>query len=90
MRNLYIIGPQSTGKTNLVNALEKTLELDADKVTTQQTLVIHEVARTVSKEKGFHRDDITTSPKRAFQLQQHILKAQHNAEITACASSESS
>jgi nicotinamide riboside kinase len=90
MRNLYIIGPQSTGKTTLVNALEKTFEPDADKVTTQQPLVIHEVARTVLKEKGFHRDDITTSPKRAFQLQQHILEAQYNAEITACASNKSS
>jgi nicotinamide riboside kinase len=90
MRNLYIIGPQCTGKTTLVNALEKTYELDTDSVSTQQPIFIREVARTVLKDKGFHRDDITKSATRAFQLQQHILEAQYNAEVTACASNASS
>jgi nicotinamide riboside kinase len=90
MKNLYIIGPQCTGKTTLVNALEKTFDIDRDKISTQQSMFIREVARTVLNEKGFHRDDITKSPTRALQLQQHILEAQYNAEITACASNESS
>jgi nicotinamide riboside kinase len=92
MRNVYIIGPQCTGKTTLVNALEKAFRHDADKALTggqQQPLILREVARTVLKEKGFIREDITTSPTRALQLQQHILEAQHTAEATARASTPS-
>jgi nicotinamide riboside kinase len=76
MRNTYIIGPQCTGKTTLVNALEKVFRHDthgASSADPQQPLIIREVARTVLKEKGFIREDITTSPTRALQLQQHIL-----------------
>jgi nicotinamide riboside kinase len=93
MRNTYIIGPQCTGKTTLVNALEKVFRHDthgASSADPQQPLIIREVARTVLKEKGFIREDITTSPTRALQLQQHILEAQHRAEATACASKTSS
>jgi nicotinamide riboside kinase len=92
MKNIYIIGPQCTGKTTLVNALEKAFEYSArsSSVGPQQPLIIREVARTVLREKGFNREDITMFPARALQLQQHILEAQHLAEAAACASNASS
>jgi nicotinamide riboside kinase len=82
MKILYIIGAQSTGKTTLVNALEEHFDLcrSPQEARPSQPLIIREVARTVLKEKGFNREDITTSPTRALQLQKHILDAQHNAE----------
>ncbi|KAJ4288054.1 hypothetical protein N0V90_012071 [Kalmusia sp. IMI 367209] len=82
-RHIYIIGAQCTGKTTLVNALEAELAslTDAQKrrLISRPTF-IREVARTVLKEKQFRREDITTSPARALQLQQHILDAQLSAE----------
>ena len=81
MKDVYIIGAQSTGKTTLVNALAKDLTGDA---IPQRPKVIHEVARTVQIEKGFSREDITTSPVRALQLQKHILEAQYSAQMATC------
>jgi nicotinamide riboside kinase len=78
--NIYIIGPQSTGKTTLVNALEKSF-INSDDVT--QPTYIREVARTVLKTYNFTRDDITNSPIRALELQELILKAQRTAEEAA-------
>ena len=86
MRNLYVIGPQCTGKTTLVNALEEAYAIDTkleSENVTPQPAIVREVARTVLKEKGFSREDITTSPARAFELQKYILEAQFEAETTA-------
>lgn len=80
MKNLYVVGAQCTGKTTLVNALEDDYKSNNIGRNLPQPSVIREVARTVLKEKGFNRDDITTSPARALQLQQHILDAQLRAE----------
>jgi nicotinamide riboside kinase len=85
MRNVYIIGAQCTGKTTLVNALDAAFAKDAQRHHPQHPAIIREVAREVLKEKDFSRDDITTSPERALQLQKHILDAQHDAEIAASA-----
>jgi nicotinamide riboside kinase len=87
MKNIYVIGAQSTGKTTLVDALEECLSLDNSSRNGQskQPYIIREVARKVLKEKGYSRVDIETSPTRALQLQQHILEAQHNAELEATA-----
>ncbi|KAI8935052.1 hypothetical protein NX059_008716 [Plenodomus lindquistii] len=81
MKNIYIIGAQCTGKTTLVNALDNSFKRNPDD---QSPLVIREVARKVLKQRQFTRVDITTSPERALELQQHILTAQHDAETTAC------
>lgn len=85
MRNVYIVGAQCTGKTTLVNALEAAFAKDAHGSHPQHPVMIREVARRVLKEKVFSRDDITNSPKRALQLQKHILDAQHEAEVAASA-----
>lgn len=83
-RNIFIIGPQCTGKTTLVNALQTYFY--SEKCTTSGhgskviPNVISEVARTVLVNKNFTRDDITTSPVRALELQRHILDAQIEAE----------
>jgi ABC-type branched-subunit amino acid transport system ATPase component len=86
-RCLYIIGAQCTGKTTLVNAPETMFSRDELSIPVQGTAsrpaIIREVARTVLRDKHFSRDDITTSPSRALQLQKHILDAQHEAEQTA-------
>ncbi|KAG9196495.1 hypothetical protein G6011_01616 [Alternaria panax] len=86
-RCLYIIGAQCTGKTTLVNALEDAFsqgELSAPaQGVLSKPVTIREVARTVLRDKHFSRDDITTSPSRALQLQMHILDAQYEAEQTA-------
>ncbi|KAF2844345.1 hypothetical protein T440DRAFT_473459 [Plenodomus tracheiphilus IPT5] len=84
MKSIYIIGAQCTGKTTLVNALEDCFKRSTDAKKDQCPLVIREVARKVLKEKHFNRIDITTSPKRALELQQDILAAQYDAETTAC------
>ncbi|EPE27934.1 P-loop containing nucleoside triphosphate hydrolase [Glarea lozoyensis ATCC 20868] len=76
-RNIYIVGAQNTGKTTLVNALEATF---AKNTSVPQPRIIKEVARNVLIKHNFTAQDITTSPSRAFQLQELILKAQFEAE----------
>lgn len=79
MKNVFVIGAQCTGKTTVVDALEKHIaqhkELD-------QPAIIREVARTVLAEGGFTREDIENSPLRAMQLQEGILSAQYKIETT--------
>jgi nicotinamide riboside kinase len=87
MKSIYIIGAQCTGKTTLVNALENRFKGTTAVNKDRCPLVIREVARKVLEEKRFNRIDITTSPERAFELQQHILAAQYDAETTACLTS---
>ncbi|RDW87960.1 hypothetical protein BP5796_03654 [Coleophoma crateriformis] len=82
-QNIYIIGPQSTGKTTLVNALEKAFASGDDSISSYnftRPSIIREVARTVMKTCNFTRDDITNSPTKALRLQELILKAQLKAE----------
>ena len=72
-RNIYIIGPQSTGKTTLVNALVDNLGGDVS--------VIREVARTVMQEKGYSRIDVDSNDlDRKFALQHDIFNAQVEKE----------
>src|SRR5438045_880771 len=72
-RNVYIIGPQSTGKTTLVNALVDSLVGDVP--------VIREVARTVMQEKGYSRIDVDSNDHdRKFALQYDIFNAQVEKE----------
>ena len=74
-RNVYIIGPQSTGKPTLVKALVEKLEGEAP--------VIQEVARNVMQEKGYSRVDVDSNDhERQFGLQQDIFNAQVEKEIT--------
>ena len=93
MTNVYIIGPQCTGKTTLVNALEESFANYPDNIQLgvhAQPLVIREIARTLMKEKSFSREDMSTSKVRALQLQQHILEAQYVAERSASANDPTS
>ncbi|OHE90611.1 hypothetical protein CORC01_14095 [Colletotrichum orchidophilum] len=80
-RNIYIIGAQCTGKTTLVNALEKYF------TTTQPSsnacpppVIIREVARSVLRTHAFTAADIRSSCDRALELQTLILHAQVSAE----------
>jgi nicotinamide riboside kinase len=74
-RNVYIIGPQSTGKTTLVKALVETLEGEVP--------VIQEVARKVMQEKGYSRVDVDSNDhEKKFGLQHDIFTAQVEKETT--------
>ncbi|KAH1747973.1 hypothetical protein KXW33_001714 [Aspergillus fumigatus] len=79
-RFLYIIGAQCTGKTTLVKALSDALPQRHPSLPPHP---ITEVARKVLCEFGFTRDDITSDPSRALQLQELILKAQFEEESKA-------
>ena len=72
-RCVCVIGPQSTGKTILVNAL-------ADRFG-GNVPVIREVARTVMEEKGYTRQDVdSANEERKFALQRDIFIAQIKME----------
>ncbi|KAJ3916404.1 AAA domain-containing protein [Lentinula edodes] len=64
LRAIYIVGPSSTGKTTLCNALATCLGLPP-------SMHITEVARTVMKEQGFTRADV-----HSLDMQHAIVKAQ--------------
>ena len=94
MKNIFIIGAQSTGKTTIVNSIEKTLTQHDAPISIackgQKPAIIKEVARNVLKAHKFSREDITASRDRAFQLQKHILSAQFKAEDAVSRQSPSS
>ncbi|KAL6922966.1 hypothetical protein FSHL1_000238 [Fusarium sambucinum] len=78
--NIYIIGPQSTGKTTLVHKLQDDLQHWPEP---KKPHVISEVARTVLTKHNYSAHDIQTSPTRCLELQQLILEAQAVAERDA-------
>jgi nicotinamide riboside kinase len=94
-KNVYIIGPQCTGKSTLVKALENTYKEAANENRVQryaaspQPTIVQEVARTVLQKQGFTRDDLRNSKLRALQFQEYILEAQRNAESAASADTAS-
>ncbi|KAF8816739.1 hypothetical protein BYT27DRAFT_7154123 [Phlegmacium glaucopus] len=61
--SIYILGPSSTGKTTLCNALAQKLELE-------ESAYVTEVARHVMKMKGYSRDTISS-----LQMQEDIMEA---------------
>lgn len=65
---IFILGPSSSGKTTLCNALAERLALGPDKF-------VKEVARTVMKTNGFTRDDC-----HKYEMQHAIMAAQLKAE----------
>ena len=69
---LYIIGPSSTGKTTLCNAL-------AQSMIPHSWCYITEVARQVMKRRGFTRDDVGT-----IEMQSAIMLAQLEREAEVC------
>ncbi|KAF5640835.1 P-loop containing protein [Fusarium sp. NRRL 52700] len=81
--NIYIIGPQSTGKTTLVNKLQADIAHRLVDTAIDKPQIISEVARTVLKKHKYSADDIQASTARCFELQQLILEAQAAAEKEA-------
>ncbi|CVL08459.1 uncharacterized protein FMAN_05188 [Fusarium mangiferae] len=81
--NIYIIGPQSTGKTTLVNKLKADLEHWLADSAIDKPQIVSEVARTVLAKHKYSAEDIQTSTTRCFELQQLILEAQAAAEKEA-------
>ena len=80
---IYIVGAQCTGKTTLVDALIEYFRRPKVQIWREdvsEPFVIKEVARNVLKEHDFTAFDITSSPKRALELQKLILEAQYRAE----------
>ncbi|KZV69550.1 hypothetical protein PENSPDRAFT_652298 [Peniophora sp. CONT] len=60
---IYVVGPSSTGKTTLCNALAKQLGL-------RDEVYVTEVARTVMREQGFSRADV-----HKLEMQQAVVDA---------------
>ncbi|KAF5555743.1 P-loop containing protein [Fusarium mexicanum] len=81
--NIYIIGPQSTGKTTLVNKLQADLEHQLVDSSIDKPQIVSEVARTVLAKHKYSAHDIQTSTIRCFELQQLILEAQASSEKEA-------
>jgi nicotinamide riboside kinase len=81
---IYIIGAQCTGKTTLVDALQRYFQApdncswNGHNISPPQ--IIKEVARNVLREHHFIASDITSSKTRALSLQKLILDAQLTAE----------
>ena len=86
--NIYIIGPQSTGKTTLVNKLQSNLESWPVDSSAGTPGIISEVARSVLIKHKFSAKDITSSTTRCLALQKLILEAQASAEDEALQSSQ--
>jgi nicotinamide riboside kinase len=85
--NIYIIGPQSTGKTTLVNKIHDDLEHWLIDTSIETPHVIEEVARSVLSKHKFSAEDITSSTSKCLALQKFILEAQAVAEKEALRSS---
>jgi nicotinamide riboside kinase len=80
--NIYVIGAQCTGKTTLVNALQRHFYGEPD-FEHNAPYIISEVARTELRKHGFTTDDIRSSPDQSFAFQKLILTAQVAAERSA-------
>jgi nicotinamide riboside kinase len=88
IRDIYIVGAQCTGKTTLINAVEKyfkNLSTVSSPCNNEfpSPRIIKEVARGVLRKHNFVAEDIVTSPIRALELQNLILKAQYREELEA-------
>jgi nicotinamide riboside kinase len=81
MSNIFIVGPQCTGKTTLVNALER--EIASDTTIIEKPQIISEVARTILKRHSFVTEEIRTSKARCLELQKLIQDGQAQAEAEA-------
>lgn len=81
--NIYIIGPQSTGKTTLVEILRRESVNWIANTSFYTPQIISEVARTVLFKHKFMAEDITSSQQRCLALQQLIIQAQARAEKDA-------
>lgn len=75
-RNIFIIGPQCTGKTTLVLKLEEILSDES--VSPSRPRIIHEVVRHIMGTENFSVDDFGT--ERWIQLQQRTLTTQADIE----------
>lgn len=81
--SIYVIGPQSTGKTTLVNKLRDDLRHWLAGATIEPPQIVTEVARTVLTKHKYTANDITSSTDRCLELQKLILEAQAAAEKEA-------
>ena len=70
-QEIYVLGPSSSGKTTLCDALSQRLDI-------RDPLYIKEVARRVMAAHGFTRDDTDT-----YEMQHAIMRGQLDAECTA-------
>lgn len=80
--NIYVIGAQCTGKTTLVNALQRHFNGDPD-FEHNKPHIISEVARTELKKHAFATEDIRSSPDQSLAPQKLILAAQLVSERSA-------
>lgn len=71
LQAVFVLGPSSSGKTTLCNAVARDLQVESE-------LYIREIARNVMKTRGFTRNDTHT-----YEMQEAIMLAQLQAEQKA-------
>ncbi|KAB2100120.1 hypothetical protein AG0111_0g11721 [Alternaria gaisen] len=78
--NLYLVGPQCSGKTTLLNAL-RALYSDHNPASQDidKPFIIEEAARLIMQEEGFQATDLCDSV-RSLELQMRILRRQDQTE----------
>lgn len=81
--SIYIIGAQGTGKTTIVNELERLFDSTQYVPSTQQPRIIREVAREVQRIHPIATESIRSDPSLSLQLQKRIQAAQFEAETVA-------
>lgn len=77
-KNIYIVGASATGKTTLVNALNRYFASASNRPPgVPRPHIIHEVARPVLARLGFTRDHIGVDTTATLSAQEAILREQY-------------
>src|SRR5688500_8245530 len=80
--NIYIVGPQCTGKTTIVNELRGRMVAD-NLLSSKEPRIISEVARSILRQNHDMAKDIRSSPDRSLDLQKLIIDGQAEEENRA-------
>ena len=81
--NIYIIGAQGTGKTTIVNEMERLFHSTPLGPSMEEPQIIREVARKVQEIHPIHTESIRSNPSQSLRLQKRIQAAQFEAEREA-------
>lgn len=80
---IYIVGAQGTGKTTLVNELQRHFQSSARNLHIDEPWVISKVARQVQKKHPIKIEHIRSDRQQSLTLQKRILAVQVEAEQDA-------
>ncbi|KAH7317177.1 AAA domain-containing protein, partial [Stachybotrys elegans] len=81
--NIYVIGPQCTGKTTIVTRLRSDVDAWLAGTSLDRPNFVSEVARSAMTKNNFSARDITASKEKCLMVRTTILQAQATAEDEA-------